>query len=216
METLFLARHALASSNRGSGTASCSAPGEGLTDEGREQARRLAAVLAAEDLDLGVSTEFARTQETLDVALAGRDVPRVVVPELNEIRFGSYDGGPLDDYRSWAAAESPDTPAPGGGESRAAAAARFARGLRVLLDRPETRILAVGHALLVRYVLDGAAGLVPAALMAPVEHAVPHRLTAAEVAEAARVLETWSGAARFRDPSTEGRADTLASRRSRR
>jgi len=65
-------------------------------------------------------------------------------------------------------------------------------------------VLAVGHALATRYVLDAARGLVPAALMAPVEHAVPHRLTGDEVLAAAQLLEEWSEAPRFRDPSNEG------------
>jgi hypothetical protein len=47
-------------------------------------------------------------------------------------------------------------------------------------------------------------GLVPAARMALVEHAVPHRLTTAEVEAAVRLLEAWSLAPRFRDPSNEG------------
>lgn len=204
METLLLVRHAFAASNSQGGTASCSPPGEGLTAEGREQGRRLAAILAGERIDLGVSTELLRTQETLDLALAGREVPRLVVPELNEIHFGRFDDGPLDDYRAWAWVEPPDTLAPGGGESRAGAAARFARGLRVLLGRPEPTILAVGHALLIRYVLDSADGLAPAARMRPVEHAVPHRLRADDVAGAASLLEAWSRAARFRDPPMEG------------
>ena len=92
----------------------------------------------------------------------------IVVPELNEIHFGSFDGGPLDTYRAWAAAQSPDERAPGGGESRADAAARFASGLRILLARDEDAILLVGHALMLRYTLDAAAGLVPAARMTPV------------------------------------------------
>ncbi len=203
METLLLVRHALAGSNR-DGAASCAVPGEGLTAEGVEQARRLRAVLEAVELELAVATELRRTQETLELALDGRRVSRIVVPELNEIDFGGFDGGPLDAYRSWAAVHLPTARAPGGGESRADAAVRFARGLRLLLERPEKTVLAVGHALATRYVLDAARGLVPAALMAPVEHAVPHRLTGDEVLAAAQLLEEWSEAPRFRDPSNEG------------
>lgn len=205
MDLLVLARHGVAGSN-GTGTASGTAPGEGLLPEGAEQARRLGAMLAVEEIDLGVATGFRRTQETLELALAGRDVPVVFVPELNEIAFGSFDGGPLDAYRAWAAGELPTVPAPGGGESRAGVAARFAHGLHVLLEREERTILAVGHALFVRYVLDAAAGLVPAARMAPVEHAFPYRLGVLEVATAARVLDEWSRAPRFRVPSDEGEA----------
>ncbi len=204
METLLLVRHAFASSNRDGGTASCTPPGEGLTPEGVEQGRRLGQELAEERIDLGVSTELRRTRETLELALAGREVPRIVVPELNEIHFGRYDGGPLDDYRGWAWSEPPDVPAPGRGESRADGAARFARGLRALLARPEQTVLAVGHALAIRYVIDAAQGLEPSARMAPVPHAVPHRFSAAELDGAAALLESWSTAPRFRDHSNEG------------
>ena len=203
MEALLLVRHALSGSNR-DGTASCTVPGEGLTPEGVEQALRLGELLAAEKIELGAATELVRTQETLELALAGRGVPRLVVPELDEIDFGSFDGGPLEAYRAWAAAEAPTALAPGGGESRAAAAARFARGLRLLLARPEETVLVVGHALATRYVLDAARGLAPAPRLAPVEHAVAHRLSAGEAVAATQFLEEWSRAPRFRDPSNEG------------
>ena len=197
METLLLVRHAFAGSNR-DGTASCAVPGEGLTAEGREQAHRLRVQLEAEEIGLGVATELWRTQETLELALGGRDVPSIVVPEHNEIDFGGFDGGPLDSYRAWAASQSPTVAAPDGGESRAAAASRFARGVRVLGERREAVILVVGHALAIRYVLDAAAGLPPAALMAPVGHAILHRLDADEAAAAARLLEEWSRKPVFR------------------
>ncbi|GIU95566.1 MAG: hypothetical protein KatS3mg012_2023 [Gaiellaceae bacterium] len=131
-------------------------------------------------------------------------VPTLVLPDLDEIGFGSFDGGPLAAYRAWAAAESPTTSAPGGGESRAAVAARYARGLRRLLELDAEVVLLVGHALFCRYVLDAARGLVPAARMAPVEHAVPYRVDVRSLAAAAELLERWSRAPRFRDPSDEG------------
>lgn len=200
MESLLLVRHAFAGSNR-DGIASCAVPGEGLTPAGIEQARYLATRLAGREITLGVATELSRTQETLELALVGHAVPRLVVRELNEIDFGSFADGPLDEYRAWAASHSPAEQAPGGGESRAMAAARFAAGLHCLLERPEEVVLHVGHALAVRYVVDAAAGLVPAPLMAPVQHADAVVLSAGEVRAAAALLEDWSRAPRFRDPS---------------
>lgn len=204
METLLLARHALAVSNLDGGIASCTPPGGGLAPEGVDQAQRLALLLAGQEVDLGVATELVRTQETLELALAGRDTPRIVVPELNEIGFGSYDGSPLAEYQAWAWAERAELPAPGGGESRAEAAARYARGLGLLLARPERVVLVIGHALSIRYVLDAVNGLVPAPRMARVEHAVPERLTARQVEEVAALLGGWSRAAVFRDPPDGG------------
>lgn len=202
MAGVVLVRHALAGSNR-LGIASSAVPGDGLTPEGVKQARRLAEQLAGDEIEVAVSSAFARTRQTLAVALEGRGVPTVVVEELNEIHFGSFDGGPLDTYRAWAAAHPPTERAPGGGESRADAAARFARGLRRVLERPERTILVVGHALVLRYVLDAAEGLAPAPLMTPVEHAAPYRLDRGGVERAADLLEAWSREPRFRDPSNE-------------
>lgn len=210
MDTLLLARHALAGSNR-ERLASGAVPGEGLTEEGREQARRLGERLSREPVALGVATELRRTQETLELALAGREVPRLVLPELNEIRFGRFDAGPLERYREWAAAHPPTRRAPGGGESRAEAAARYAAGLHLMLARPEPVVLAVGHALLVRYVLDAARGLPPAPLMLEaVPHAVPFRLSRGEVEAAARLLERWARAPRFRELPREAERPTAA------
>jgi broad specificity phosphatase PhoE len=155
-------------------------------------------LLADEPISLAATTEFARTQETVALALDGHDARVIVVPELNEIDFGDFDGGPLDVYRAWAAARSPSERAPGGGESRADAAARFARALDVLLARGEETILLVGHALMIRYALDASAELVPAARMAPVEHAYPYPLERVDVERAAELLASWSLEPAFR------------------
>jgi broad specificity phosphatase PhoE len=203
MNTLIVVRHALAGSNRG-GLASCAVPGEGLTPEGIEQAAELRRAVQTTDISLGVSSELARTRETLALALEGRNIPTVALPELNEIDFGSFAEGPLDRYRAWAASHPPDVHAPGGGDSRASAAARFARGLRLVLARSEECVLLVWHALALRYVLDGAQGLVPAPLITPVQHAVPQPLDRSAVERAAVLLEEWSRSPRFRDPSNEG------------
>jgi broad specificity phosphatase PhoE len=200
---LLLVRHGFAGSNR-DGVASSTVPGEGLTPEGVEQARALSVALEDEAIDVALTSRLARTQETLALVLDGRDVPVLVESELDEIRFGTFDGGPLDAYRAWAASHPPDEPAPCGGESRAQAAARFARGLRLLLARPEERVLAVGHALAIRYVIDAVDGRSPAARMAPIEHAFPYRLGRGDAQRAAALLEEWSAAPRFRDPDDHG------------
>ena len=72
-----------------------------------------------------------------------------------------------------------------------ARAARFARGLRLLLARPEAQVLAVGHALAIRYVIDAVDGRPPAARMAPIEHAFPYRLSRAEVEEVAGSIRSF-------------------------
>jgi len=195
---LLLVRHAHARSNADDRISS-TPPGEGLSDLGVEEALALRETLAYEPIGLGVSTRLARAQETLELALGGRDVPRLVLPELDEIGFGSFEGGALADYRTWAWSNEPDALCPGGGESRVAVAERLAAALDVLLARPEEAVLAVSHALPIRYVLDAADGLFPAARIAHVPHATPLALDAEAVERAAETLRVWGTAPRFVD-----------------
>jgi broad specificity phosphatase PhoE len=163
-----------------------------LTEDGREQARRLGKLLAADELGLCVVSEFQRAQETADLALEGREVPRLVLPELNDIRFGDYEGRLLTEYRAWAHSHGPEEPAPGGGDSRAETVRRYIQAYRTILARPEETILVVAHGLPVRYVLDAVAGTDPAAAVAQVPYAEPFRLTAEELTSAVERLEVWA------------------------
>lgn len=196
MERLILARHAHALSNVAD-TVNCVPPGEGLSDRGVDEALALRETLAGAQIDLAVASELVRTQQTLELALGGREVPRLVLPEWNEIHFGGFESGPLARYREWAWATAADVLCPGGGESRAAVAERVAGVLERLAERPEGTVLAIGHALPVRYALDASDGRFPEARIAPVEHAVPHELTHAQVAAAARALRRWGEAPAF-------------------
>jgi probable phosphoglycerate mutase len=163
----------------------------GLTETGREEARALGRALAGEPIDLCVTSEFERAQETADVALEGRDVPRLVLADLNDIRFGEFEGRPLVEYRAWAHSHGPEDPCPGGGESRVETVARYARAYGELLTRTETTVLVVAHGLPVRYVLDAVEGRTPAVRIEQVPYAEPFRLEAEEVAAAVRRLEQW-------------------------
>ena len=197
VETVLLTRHAESEfSVRGAmnGDPGVACP---LTDEGEEQARRLGELLAEEQIDLCVTSEFERTTQTADLALAGRDVPRLVVPELNDIRVGDFEGGLLSTYRAWAGERSPLEEPAGGGESRAGAAARFARGYRLLLARPEPTILVVAHGLPIRYVLIASQGADPPRVIQAVDYAIPHRLSTDELEEAVDRLERWAQAPVF-------------------
>jgi broad specificity phosphatase PhoE len=168
-----------------------------LTPRGREQARRLRAALADTEVDLCVTSEFERVRETADIALEGRDVPRLVLPELNDIRFGEFEGRQLTDYRAWARAHGPTIEAPGGGESRAVTVARYVEAYRTIVARPEPTILVVAHGLPIRYALDAAAGRDPAPAVEQVPYAEPHTLTAAALRQAIERLSAWTRAPRF-------------------
>ena len=197
MERLVLARHAESVlSARGLISGDPGACG-GLTATGQAQAAALGERLRDERIDLAATSSFRRTQETANRALEGRDVPRLVVPELDDIRVGSFEGGPLQAYRDWAWAHGPLEPGPGGGESRAEATRRFARGFRLLLERDEASILHVGHSLPLRYLLNAAAGQDPRARSELVDHAAAEILDAQAVETAVARLERWCASPAF-------------------
>jgi broad specificity phosphatase PhoE len=91
---------------------------EGLTPAGQGQARELGRVTAEDPIEICVTSEFSRTKQTAELALAGRPVPFQVVPTLNDMRYGVLEGRPHAHYLDWARAHSLTTPIPGGGESR--------------------------------------------------------------------------------------------------
>jgi broad specificity phosphatase PhoE len=165
-----------------------------LTDRGREQARRLGAVVGP--VDLVAHTEFGRTRETAE--LAWPEAPKLVVPELNEIAFGQWEGTRWSEgYEAWVSEAGPEDECPGGGESRVAATLRYVRGFRTLLERPEERVALVAHGAQVRYLLFAAAGRPPTALLEHVPAAEPHEVGRRELEAAIALLEKWSAAPVF-------------------
>jgi broad specificity phosphatase PhoE len=128
-----------------------------LTPQGQSEAKGLARQLAGISIDLCVHTRFGRTEETAELALAGRGVPIEVEPLLDDIDVGELEGRTIDDYRAWKQEHIRSDPFPGG-ESLDDAARRYAAGFERLLGRPEERILVVCHEIPVRYALNAAAG----------------------------------------------------------
>lgn len=165
-----------------------------LSERGAAQARALAEEISGEDIDLCVTSELDRTRETADIALAPRSVRRIVLAELNDPLYGSYEGGPLDAYLAWAHANDSVAEPPGGGEARQALVARYAAGFRRVVDRPERAILVVAHSLPIAYVLMALAGVDPAPRVQLVEYAKPHVVSAGELSRAIARLEAWCAA----------------------
>jgi broad specificity phosphatase PhoE len=194
VETAILVRHGETESSVRGGVSGDPEIANPLTETGRDQARALGRLLAREHIDLCVTSAFPRTIETAEIALAGRDVPRLVVSELNDPRAGAFEGGPLSEYRAWArAARSVDVP-PGGGESRRELVERYARAYRTVLERPERVILVVGHSLPTAYALRALDGDGPTPTVPLVAYAQPYRLGAEELAAVIDRLEAWVAA----------------------
>jgi broad specificity phosphatase PhoE len=129
----------------------------GLSQQGIEEAERLAGQLAAIPLDLVAVSPFPRALQTANIALAGRDVPHVVDEELGDVRIGELEGKSLDDYRAAPAHSNRKERFPGG-ESLDEAALRYATAFERLLARDETATLVVCHEIPVRYLVNAAAG----------------------------------------------------------
>jgi probable phosphoglycerate mutase len=164
----------------------------GLTDLGRQQAEQLGERLMSEPIELCVVTEFPRTHETADLVLGKRRIPRLVVADLNDPFYGSFEGGPLAAYRAWAATHGPKDAPPGGGETRVAIATRYVRGFTTIVERPEGSILVVCHSLPIAFALAAADGRGPRAKMPLITPAEPHILYADQLRQAVKRLEAWT------------------------
>jgi broad specificity phosphatase PhoE len=192
-----LARHAESVFNaRGVVNGDPRVPGP-LTPTGVEQARSLGVELAETPIDVCVTTEFERVIQTADEALRGRDVPRLVVPGLDDPRLGPFEGATLHDYREWArGASSSETPG-GDGESRLQLISRYARAYGELLERPEDTILVVAHSLPIAYVLAVLDGNEPVSRVPIVANATAYQLAASELEAAVAAFERWLAAPTF-------------------
>jgi len=166
----------------------------GLTPAGLVQAERLGAELGRCGFDLCVTSEFERALLTARTALVGRELPMLVLAELNDPRYGIFEGEPIDEYRGWAAGAPSNEPAPGGGESRFAIVERYTRGLTSLLCRAEDSILVIAHSLPVAYTLAAAAGAPPRPRTDLAEYATPYPLERSSLERAIAVLEAWLAA----------------------
>ena len=143
-----------------------------LTEQGRQEARLLGLQLANVPLELCVVTRFPRARATAEEALAGRDLPFEVEPLLDDVDIGRLEGWTIEEYRAWKSEHARSDPFPGG-ESLDAAALRYARGFRRLVERDVAAVLVVCHEIPIRYALNAAAGSDD--LDGPV-HAIPNAL----------------------------------------
>jgi broad specificity phosphatase PhoE len=157
MRLVVIARHAESTLNAERRVNGDPARPVGLTDRGRLEASELGVQLAGIPIDLCVHTRFPRTRETAEIALAGREIPFLVEPLLDDIKIGELDGEPLETYRAWKHGHPRSVPFPGG-ESLDDAALRFADGLEALLALDAEVVFLATHEIPLRYALNGAGG----------------------------------------------------------
>jgi broad specificity phosphatase PhoE len=150
------ARHAESAANAANVVNSDPSQPFALTARGRAQARTLGAQLANLHVDLAVGSRLPRTQQTIELALDGRQVPTLIDPGFDEIQLGDLEGTRIEAYRSWRHQHAPGDRIPHG-ESVEDALERYAAALRRLLARTETVTLVVIHELALRYITAAAA-----------------------------------------------------------
>jgi len=163
---VFLVRHgatSMTSENRFAGATDVT-----LSEEGREQTRRLAARLAETPIEAVYASPLARTMETASILAAPHGVEVQFRDGLREIAHGHWERlsrSEVDDrFPEEAAAweEDPYTYAPPGGESGLAVTAR---ALPVLLEivrgHPGGQVLIVSHKATIRLLLSSLLGFDP-------------------------------------------------------
>jgi broad specificity phosphatase PhoE len=162
-----------------------------LSPAGREQCARLGRTLARVGFASCYVTRFGRTRESLELLLP--DCPGGVrmVPELDDIGVGDFEGLHREEYRTWRRTHGV-AEAPPGGESRLATVRRYAAGLRRLAAEAPRPALVVAHDQPIRYLENVLAGEDP--VFGPVRavpNAVPYAYDDDQLATGIERLERY-------------------------
>ena len=137
-----------------------------LGDEGRHQARQLAARLAAEPLAAVYSSPLARTVETARVIAGPHLLPVRLAPGLREMDHGHWEGLTRHEalerypaeYAAWEA--HPMDAAPLGGESGRAVLSRARAALDAIVSaHPGEHVLVVSHKATIRLLVADLLGI---------------------------------------------------------
>jgi 2,3-bisphosphoglycerate-dependent phosphoglycerate mutase len=114
-----------------------------LTAEGEASCRAARAGLPLGSVVTCVSSAFARCRRTAELLIAGR-TPVLVDARLNELDYGTFEGGEFLAYARWLAQHGPGRRPPEAAESQAEGIARMLSGLKTILDIPGSRLV-VAH-----------------------------------------------------------------------
>ena len=163
----------------------------GLTRQGMDEARALGRDLSDTELDLSITSGFRRTQETAEVALAGRGVPIEVMEAFNDPPAGDLEGSTVAEHGAWMDANDWATRPPGDGESQLESVARYLRAYEAVVERPDGTILVIAHAFPISVGLTLVRERSPylrRRYSIPVEHAVAHPVSVPELRDALGIL----------------------------
>ena len=139
-----------------------------LSEEGRNQVRRLAARLAKEPIAAFYASPMGRTMETARLAIAPHNVGVTPIDGLREIAHGRWEGKTREDVEREFPEEykryehDPFSFAPVGGESGLQVTARALPALLEIVEKYcDQRILIVSHKATIRLLLSSLLGFDP-------------------------------------------------------
>ena len=148
---IYLLRHGAVEYLNPDGTRVENARDVALTAAGREQAERLAQLLAGVEFDRVVHSDLPRTRETAEIVLGdGRALTLEAAPEFREVHVGDVDRVPADRMKTefaygFETAADPQASFPGG-EPFGEFLERVVAGFETLLRQPGwSRMLLVAH-----------------------------------------------------------------------
>ncbi|GAA0422021.1 histidine phosphatase family protein [Streptomyces luteireticuli] len=123
-----------------------------LTEDGVRACAAARTRLPGRSVRTWVASGFPRAQQTATL-LMSPPAPRLVTEtQLNELSYGSFEGGPFLAYADWLCRYGPRTRPPGAPESQREGIRRMLLGVRSALALPAPRVL-VAHGLLVSVLL---------------------------------------------------------------
>ena len=138
-----------------------------LTDEGKNQAHSLARRLTSWPPDVIYTSPLDRAKFTAGEIASLFGLTPVILPELEEINFGKWEGESLisleqeqpEVYNRWR--NDPFFNPPEGGEAWPEIEARLTRAVNIMLEAPHKRIIAVSHGGIMRALYAVIMGLDP-------------------------------------------------------
>ena len=141
------------------------AEGVHLSDEGRQQAARLAGRLQDQNISAAYASPLDRAVETAQIVIQPHNLPVIKLDGLREIQHGHWEGMTrreveqkfAEEYAEWE--QDPFTFAPEGGESGISVLSRALPAIReIVVQHQDRNVLVVSHKATIRLLISSLLG----------------------------------------------------------
>ncbi|MFI0861763.1 histidine phosphatase family protein [Streptomyces smyrnaeus] len=123
-----------------------------LNDEGVRSCRLPWSALSLHSVHTWMASEFPRAQQTASLLMGAAAPELIVEARLNELDYGTFEGGPFLEYASWLVRQGGAKRPQGARESQRECIRRMLSGVHAVLEHPGPRVL-VCHGLLLSVLL---------------------------------------------------------------